>query len=131
MGIGSFQKIVLFAAIIILIIALVVIGIALSVTKNRHKWPPIVSDCPDWWISDGSGNNSTCINVKDLGVCPAATGEPHQVMNFNQQQFTGSNGTCAKYTWANNCNVSWDGITYGVDNPCNSSSSSSGSSSCS
>ena len=34
--------------------------------------------------------------------------------------FTGSNGTCAKYSWANKCDVSWDGITYGVENPCNS-----------
>jgi len=123
MGIGNFQKIVLYAAIIILIIALVIIGIALSVSKNKVKWPPIVPECPDWWASDGSGNNSTCINIKDLGVCPPPTGQPHQIMNFNTQTYTGSNGKCAKYTWANNCKVSWDGITYGVENPCNSSSS--------
>ena len=41
-----------------------------------------------------------------------------QHMNFNLPAFTGSNGTCAKYNWANNCKVSWDGITYGVENPC-------------
>jgi hypothetical protein len=39
-------------------------------------------------------------------------------MNFNQSPFNTSNGTCAKYTWATNCGVTWDGITSGVPNPC-------------
>ena len=39
-------------------------------------------------------------------------------MNFNQSQFTGSNGTCNKYLWAKKCDLSWDGLTYGVPNPC-------------
>jgi hypothetical protein len=125
MGLGGFQKIVLFAAIIILIITLVVIGIALASSKNNRAWPPNVPVCPDWWISDGSGNNSQCINMKDLGTCSAQTGQPHQTMNFNGPAYTGSNGLCAKYTWAAKCKVAWDGINYGVDNPCTSSSSSS------
>lgn len=118
---GSFQKIVLFAAIIILIITLVIIGIALISAKNKKKWPPDVPVCPDWWISDGSGNKSMCVNIKDLGVCPARNGKKHQIVDFGGPEFSGSNGTCAKYTWANKCKVSWDGITYGVDNPCSSS----------
>jgi hypothetical protein len=115
----GFQKIVLIIAIIVLIITLVFIGLVL-VSSSGETWPPLVPDCPDWWIADGSGNNSKCINVKDLGVCPAQSGQKHQVMNFNSSMFTGDNGTCAKYTWANKCKVSWDGITYGVENPCNS-----------
>jgi hypothetical protein len=47
-----FQKIVLFSAIIILIIALVVIGTALMYSKNQ-VWPPITQECPDYWVSDG------------------------------------------------------------------------------
>jgi hypothetical protein len=122
MGIGGFQKIVLFAAIIILIITLVVIGIALSSSKNNRAWPPNVPSCPDWWVSDGSGNRSKCINIKDLGTCPAKSGDKHQTMHFNRPIFTGSNELCAKYTWAQKCKVAWDGITYGVENPCTSSS---------
>jgi hypothetical protein len=124
----GFQKFVLFTAIIVLIIALIFIGIALSYS-NDVTWPPMVPQCPDYWLSDGSGNNSTCINVKDLGTCKPQNGDKHLVMNFNGPAFTGSNGACAKYTWANNCDVSWDGITYGVNNPCQTSSSSSSSSS--
>jgi hypothetical protein len=114
----GFQKLVLISAIIILIIALVFMGMVLS-SAHSQEWPPLVSECPDWWIVDGSGNNTKCINVKDLGVCsPHSDNNEHQQMDFNLPAFTGSNGTCAKYSWANKCKVSWDGITYGVENPC-------------
>jgi hypothetical protein len=115
----GFQKIVLISAIIILIIALVVIGIALSSATNNEDWPPMVPDCPDYWKIDGSGNMTTCTNIKDLGVCRAKSGQKHQVMNFNSPAFTGDNGTCNKYNWAKRCQVTWDGITYGAENPCN------------
>jgi hypothetical protein len=113
----TFQKIVLFSAIIILIITLIFIGTTLSYSKDQ-EWPPMVPECPDYWMIDGSGNNATCINIKDLGTCPPESGNKHQKMNFNSAAFTGSNEMCAKYTWAKKCGVSWDGITYGVNNPC-------------
>jgi len=117
----GFQKFILFAAIILLIITLIVIGVALS-SATDTTWPPMTPDCPDYWTIDGSGNNATCINVKDLGTCPPQSGNKHLTMNFSGPAFTGSNGLCAKYTWAKNCNLSWDGITYGVNNPCQTSS---------
>jgi hypothetical protein len=78
--------------------------------------------CPDYWSMDGSGNNAICTNIKDLGTCPASSGNKHLTMNFNNAAFTGSQGNCNKYRWANNCGISWDGITYGVSNPCQTSS---------
>jgi hypothetical protein len=108
----GFQKIVLITAIIILIIALIFIGISLSSQMSNQQWPPLVATCPDYWTMDGSGNNSKCRNVKNLGTCHAKT------MDFNTSTFTGTNGACNKYNWANACKVSWDGITYGVNNPC-------------
>ena len=87
--------------------------------KNK-SFPPDLTDCPDYWKADGSGNNTTCTNIKDLGSCPASSGQQHLVMNFNDPLFTGTNGSCAKYTWAKNCNISWDAVTYGVNNPCHS-----------
>ena len=91
----GFQKIVLFSAIIILIISLIIIGTALSYAKNT-TWPPMVPNCPDYWLIDGSGNESKCINIKDLGTCPANEDDKHLIMDFNTAAFTGSNGTCAK-----------------------------------
>lgn len=116
---GGFQKIVLFSAIIILIVALVFIGIALTYSSDT-TWPPMTPDCPDYWMMDGSGNNAQCINVKDLGTCPPQGNQKHLTMNFNTSPFDGSNELCAKYKWAKKCKVSWDGITYGVENPCQS-----------
>lgn len=113
----TFQKFILFTAIIILIITLIFIGIALSNSTNQ-VWPPMIPECPDYWAADGSGNNTTCTNIKDLGTCQPQNGQKHLVMNFNEAAYTGSNGLCAKYNWANNCGVTWDGITYGVNNPC-------------
>jgi hypothetical protein len=113
----GFQKIILFAAIIMLIIALVFIGIALTYATDQ-EWPPMTPECPDYWIIDSSGNNANCINVKDLGTCPPQSGQKHLSMNFSGPAFSGSNEICAKYTWAKKCGLSWDGITYGVNNPC-------------
>jgi hypothetical protein len=115
---ASFQKIVLIVAIVVLIIALVLIALALKYASD-DVWPPMVPGCPDYWVMDGSGNNSTCTNIKDLGTCPPNNGQQHLVMNFNQSPYTGTQGSCNKYNWATGCGVSWDGITYGVTNPCN------------
>jgi hypothetical protein len=123
----GFQKIILTIAVVILIVTLVFMGIVLRKAKGDEAWPPIVPACPDWWILDGSGNNSTCVNVKDLGTCSTqTTNQKHQTMNFNEGAFAGSNGVssdCSKYNWAKKCQVSWDGITYGVENPCSTTSS--------
>jgi hypothetical protein len=120
MALGSFQKMVLFSAVIILMLALVLIGGALKYT-NAKNWPPIIPDCPDYWTIDGSGNDTTCKNVKDLGkntgACGPIDGNTHTIMNFNSAPFTGDNGIKAKYDWARHCGVSWDGITYGVPKP--------------
>jgi hypothetical protein len=115
----GFQKYILMAAIIMLIIALLFIGIALKYSTNSQTWPPMVPACPDYWKIDGSGNNTSCINIKNLGKCNPQTG--HLTMNFNNAPYNGTNGTCAKYTWANKCGVTWDGITYGVNDPCQTS----------
>jgi hypothetical protein len=113
----TFQKIVLYAAIFVLILSLIMIGVVLGMTKDK-QWPPMTPQCPDYWTIDGEGQNAVCVNVKDLGTCPPQSDQDHLTMNFNTPAFSGTRGLCAKYTWANKCGVSWDGITYGVSNPC-------------
>lgn len=101
-----FQKTVSTVAIIILIIALCIIGIALYRQKFHSKYPPVIANCPDYW--DVSGN--FCINSKRLGnpSCQAP-------MDFTQGNFASSNGPCIKYKWARSCNLTWDGISDNVD----------------
>jgi len=116
---ASFQKIVFFIAIILLIIALISIAISLQNSKSNAEWPPLVGDCPDYWV-DISGNGAMCINSHSLGTCNLPTTENKNPKDFTENLFMGSNGTCAKYLWAKNCGVTWDGITSGISNPCNS-----------
>ena len=114
----NFQKIILTIATVLLIVILVVIGISLSKATVEDVWPPIVGECPDYWV-DMSGNGEACFNTHSLGKCniPSDTNGKN-TMNFNQSPFTGANGECSKYKWATTCEVTWDGITSGIKNPC-------------
>ena len=110
---ASFQKTLLLIAAIVLLLALSFISLMLYNTK-KDNWPPIVPQCPDWWKAetDPSGN-LICKNVQNLGTCSAD-------FNPNDSQYLGSDGLCKKREWANGCGISWDGVTYGVDNNCSS-----------
>lgn len=103
-------------ATVLLIIILIIIGLTLSIAKEE-MWPPIVGECPDYWI-DMSGNGEACFNSHNLGKCNIPSPDNANTMNFNQSPFKGTNGNCAKYNWATNCGITWDGITSGVKNPC-------------
>ena len=64
----NFQSIVLTIAVVLLIICMILIGIALAKSKNTQQWPPLIGDCPDYWV-DMSNNGAQCVNIKDLGTC--------------------------------------------------------------
>ena len=104
-------------AMIGLIILLIVIGVSLSKSSSEMVWPPLTGSCPDYWL-DLKGDGEACYNTKSLGKCNLPGTNEKNTMNFNVSPFNADNGTCSKYTWANRCGVTWDGITYGVNNPC-------------
>jgi hypothetical protein len=119
----NFQTSVLIIAVIILIICMILIGIALAKSKGTQQWPPLVGDCPDYWLDMGTGG-SQCVNRKDLGTCNASVpAGQHLQMNFTVAPYVGQNAACSKYKWATGCGITWDGITSGVPNPCDDSKS--------
>jgi len=105
----GFQKTVLVIAIIFLLICLIVISLLLIKNKKQQLWPPIISNCPDYWL-DLSDNGSKCVNIQNLGTCKSTT-----TMDFSVAPYIGSNGDSQKYNWAKGCGVTWDGVTYGVN----------------
>ena len=113
----NFQKIVLIMAIVLLIIILVAIGVTLSKSRREDNWPPIVGDCPDFWV-DMSGNGEACLNTQGLGTCNLPSSTSQNTKNFNEAPFNGEDSKCRKYTWAKTCQITWDGITSSVKNPC-------------
>jgi hypothetical protein len=121
----NFQKSVLLVAIILLVICLVLIGIALYNEKFNSDFPPVVADCPDFWVErplsnsddlNSDENKSTCYNVKGLGRSNC-----DKSMDFSGSAWTGNEGICNKYKWATACDLTWDGITNATD-PCNTNS---------
>ena len=105
--VGPFQYTVVIIAIIILIVVLIMIGRTLYKSRYNSVFPPVVSDCPDYWLdkSDDNGKYSKCENVKDLGTCNNKT------MDFSSSFWKGSQGLCRKQQWAKKCDLTWDGIT--------------------
>jgi hypothetical protein len=114
---GPFQKIIILLFVILLIIILIFIGYSITDSQNK-TWPPVVADCPDYWL-DESGDGSKCVNVKDLGTCNGSvTSGNHLTMDFTVSPYKGVGSICKKYTWANSCGLTWDGITNLSTNPC-------------
>jgi hypothetical protein len=114
----NFQKIVLTVAIVIFIIIMIFVGSALYQNKYATTFPPVVSQCPDYWIDNQSSINNpnanssetqtsqACINVKNLGNTSCS-----KTMDFTGSFWQGSTGSCNKYKWAKGCDLTWDGIT--------------------
>ena len=100
----NFQKSVVLVAIIILIIVLIFIGYMLNNFHSSKKFPPVISECPDYWIPE----ENKCTNPKNLGTLTSGCKGPK---NFDTDIYNSHNGDCLKAKWANSCNLVWQGIT--------------------
>lgn len=97
----TFQKIVAYIAAIVLAGTLTVIGFLIYKSKSDIKYPPDMSDCPDYW--DTISPNK-CKNNMKLGNCDI------EIMDFNQPKYSGPQGKVEKCKWANECGLTWDGL---------------------
>lgn len=108
-----FNKIVLYTAVIILSISLITLGIFLSKSMFEDSYPPIISDCPDYWdVSYNSNNDIICKNTSTINEGrgdAACTNYP--VTEFESSGSDKYSVICEKYKWAKRCNLAWDGIT--------------------
>ena len=115
----SFNKIVISVASLILVAALFIIAIFISKSLQKDKFPPIISDCPDYWdVSYNSKNEIICNNKSTIN---SGSGN-NNCNNYPTDKFK-SNGSneedvlCTKYKWAKNCGIVWDGVTNNSE-PC-------------
>jgi hypothetical protein len=92
--------IVLWTAVLIFLATLGFIGYSIYTSQYNVAWPPSVSDCPDYWISDGKtctngpGNYNPC-STSSFGVVPNLCDK------FTQSQ------ACIK----NNPSFNWSGVS--------------------
>tara|TARA_B110001450_G_scaffold61043_2_gene57823 strand:- start:91 stop:465 length:375 start_codon:yes stop_codon:yes gene_type:complete len=110
---SRFNKIVLIIATIVLIVSLLILGYFLNVALLNDSYPPIISECPDYWdLSLNSLGDKECINVSTINSGNGMS----ECKTLNLTEFI-NNGTdknsviCAKKTKANTCNFNWDGVT--------------------
>ena len=103
-------KTIFISTIVVLVATLSLVAYVLSVTKKKYIYPPHLNNCPDYYQKNSFGDCYDKNNVfHDLdNVCFSE--------NFNKAIYNNSgtgleSGLCKKKQWANNCKVSWDGIT--------------------
>lgn len=107
----DFKYLVLVLALILLIVCLVFMGIFLMQTRSS-EWPPSVKDCPDYWDpvvdKDESGNviSNYCVNTFEIGGKMSGCTTTEGVVFSGDQD-----GLCAKKTFAEKCEITWDGVT--------------------
>jgi hypothetical protein len=111
---STFQETTVTIALILLVICLIIIGILLYKSTVNAEYPPVASDCPDYWKDMGVSGSSRCVNVQSLGKDSGACDGP---MDFSKSRWTGSAGLCNKNKWASGCDLTWDGVTNN-DNAC-------------
>lgn len=105
----NFQRLVLLIASIILILTLTFIGVSMRSKASSTVYPPVIADCPDYWEAEplnGDPTKPVCKNVKGIGNVNC-----EKSMNFNSNEFIGDGGFCAKKKWAEQCDLTWDGVT--------------------
>ena len=100
----KFEKGVLIVATSLLILLLAAVGAFAYYAKYGQDFPPVQSQCPDYWKVE---KDNTSTNVKNLGTC----GPGAHNMDFSTPEYTGADGLTKKCHWAQDCNIVWDGVT--------------------
>lgn len=116
---GNFNITVLIVATVLLILGLIIIGFFIVKSIEDSEYPPVISDCPDYWDVDFSNNGFIQCNKNNaptnLGTiettrCPD-TRLTYPTASFNDATKSDADKLCLKHKWAKDCNIQWDGIT--------------------
>ena len=114
---ASFNKTVIISAMIILIIALSILAVFVAKTLSESKFPPIESDCPDYWDVEFRGNKTVCVNNTNINSYTNVSRKNRKkctiypANKFYDNGKNSKNVLCKKYNWADQCGIVWDGVT--------------------
>ena len=127
----AFYTIVFTIAVVVLIIILTYFGITMQRSKNNDtKFPPTLSECPDYWEFDANGLCVVPSNKKNVGSIFDNTGSmtlktdttpglsitdngKKYSVNFNDNNWVagGVTNVCKQKQWANKHGILWDGVS--------------------
>jgi len=121
---GRFHWITILVAVLVLLIVLIYVGILMTHGNKASKiYPPIANICPDYWLSDISGNcvvpapgsrNAPTTTLSSVKTSPGYTpGYNGTSVDFNSATWVSgkSSATCSKQTWCQRIGVYWDGVS--------------------
>ncbi len=112
---NSFQKTILGISCVVLILSLVIVGYTLSKSLHKDAFPPIISDCPDYWdVSNNLGSSFAPTCISSLGINKGSYTSNEKPSSEFITSDTGNSEQailCNKYKWANSMNIVWDGVT--------------------
>lgn len=121
----KFQSIVIVILGILLIITIIAFYYIASSRGNNMPFPPSIPVCPDYYyqtaeLQDGTITCKAMPSMEKTLNNAGVTNQRCSTPTFTPQYYSGTNANCLKYTWFSNCNSipAWEGITYGVNNPC-------------
>jgi hypothetical protein len=110
--ISKFNKIVLMIATILLILGLIIIGILIVKSLEEQTYPPVQTDCPDYWNVNYTNGNVVCKhNSINTGYAATSQCRNYPVSLFSATGTSDADIICEKFKWAKDCNIHWDGIT--------------------
>ena len=116
-----FHWIAIAVAAVVLLITLIFIGILMtSGNKTAKLYPPLANSCPDYWLSDASGNCivPTTKNVKNTPNISITSGNTRGydseagTIDFKSAGWTQgtTSAICGQQKWCNTMGVTWDGV---------------------
>jgi len=111
---GNFNRTVLIVASILLIFGLIIVGFFIVKSLEDSAYPPIISDCPDYWnvLYDANANkDKKCQHNYINRPISNAECNNYPTSEFNKIGSSVDDIICAKHRWAKKCNIQWDGIT--------------------
>ena len=113
---NTFQKTVLTISIIVLIFSLIILGLFLAKSLFEDSYPPVISDCPDYWdVSYNVNDEVVCKNTstinKGRGDVPGGECNDYPINKFLNNGSQNKDILCEKYQWAKKCDITWDGVT--------------------
>ena len=113
---NTFQKTVLTISVIVLIFSLIILGIFLAKSLFEDSYPPVISDCPDYWdVTYNENDEVVCKNTstinKGRGDVPGGECNDYPVNTFLASGSQKEDILCEKYKWSKKCDITWDGVT--------------------
>jgi hypothetical protein len=123
-----FYKIVLFIAVVLLVLILTFMGLLMRSQEKNTVYPPNLNVCPDYWSSNDEGNctmpteksfndQSNFLNSGGNNYLGASSIAPYSedTKSFDTKNVLWESGgqsrVCAQKSWANQNNITWDGIS--------------------